>query len=171
VLDLGCGTGTLVVELAERHPGVEVVGIDPDPKALARARRKAERAGTRVRFDRGFADALPYDDASFDRVLSSFMLHHLDPRDRENALREVARVLKPGGRLHLLDFVAPGRGVHGLLARLFHRHQHDGRGHFEVSMLDLLGRAGFVDAAEDARSGGLLLSIAYHSAVAPARAA
>src|SRR6266478_2037249 len=77
VLDIGCGTGTLAVLIKRRYPAVEVVGLDPDPRALARARRKAQRAALSIQLDRGFADELPYADGSFDRVFSSFMLHHL----------------------------------------------------------------------------------------------
>src|ERR671923_2521622 len=66
VLDIGCGTGTLVVLIKRLHPDVDVVGLDPDPKALGRARRKAERASVPVQLDRGFSDALPYPDASVD---------------------------------------------------------------------------------------------------------
>src|SRR5215475_15130062 len=77
VLDIGCGTGNLTLLVKHLHPRADVVGLDPDPKALARARRKAEEGGFAVRFDRGFSDALPYADASFDRVVSAFMLHHL----------------------------------------------------------------------------------------------
>src|SRR6266481_5484920 len=72
VLDIGCGTGTLVLLIKRLHPDADVVGLDPDPKALARSRRKAERATVRIQFDRGFADALPYPEASYDRVFSSF---------------------------------------------------------------------------------------------------
>ena len=61
VLDVGCGTGTLLREIATRQPGVELVGLDPDPRGLARARRKV---GDRARLDRGFSDALPYPDDS-----------------------------------------------------------------------------------------------------------
>ena len=118
VLDIGCGTGTLSVALKERHTQADVCGLDPDPKALARARRKAQRAGVTVRFDQGFADALPYADATVDRVVSSLMFHHLPREVKEGTLREVRRVLKPGGELHLLDFT--GAHGHGHLARLIH---------------------------------------------------
>src|SRR5262249_32286631 len=73
VLEVGCGTGSLVLLVKRLHPGVDVVGLDPDPKALDRARRKAARARASVRFDSGFADEMPYPGASFDRVFSSFM--------------------------------------------------------------------------------------------------
>jgi len=126
VLDIGCGTGTLVALIKRRYPPVEVVGIDPDPKALARAAKKIKKAGAAVQLDRGFADELPYADESFDRVVSSFMFHHLEAGNREKTLREVRRVLRPGGSLHLLDFASmEGRGHHGFGAHLHSRRMKD----------------------------------------------
>src|SRR5262249_46710803 len=72
VLDVGCGTGSLVTQLKRQHPDIDVVGLDPDPKALVRARRKAQSAAVSIQFDQGFSHALGYPSASFDRVLSSF---------------------------------------------------------------------------------------------------
>src|SRR6476469_5249439 len=66
VLDIGCGTGALDLVIKEMHPAVTVTAIDPDPRALARAERKARGAGVAIHFDRGFADALPYPDQTFD---------------------------------------------------------------------------------------------------------
>jgi ubiquinone/menaquinone biosynthesis C-methylase UbiE len=116
VLDVGCGTGNLLRSTGECHPGVELVGLDPDPEALARAGRKARRAGLTVRLDRGFAQELPHPDGSFDRVFSSLMLHHLDGASKDAMLAEVRRVLRPDGLLILADAVldhhdhAPRRG-------------------------------------------------------------
>ncbi|MGD9527735.1 class I SAM-dependent methyltransferase [Pseudonocardia sp.] len=112
VLEIGCGTGNLTLAAKRRRPDVAVTGLDPDPRALDAAHRKATRAGVDVQFVRGFADALPMADGSVDRVLSSLMLHHLDDHvggnlgdgEKDRALREVHRVLRPGGELHLLDF-------------------------------------------------------------------
>ena len=115
VLDLGCGTGTLVVLLKRKYPTAEIVGVDPDPKALQRAQKKVRRASVAVQLDEGFAaDELPYEAGTFDRVLSSFMLHHLEEHEREKTLREVLRVLKPAGMFHLLDF-AGGEDKAGVL--------------------------------------------------------
>ena len=122
VLDVGCGTGSLVVLIKRLHPDVDVVGLDPDPKALARARRKAEREAVSIRLDRGFSDELPYSAASFDLVFSSLMFHHLSAEEKGPTLREIRRVLRPGGFLHLLDFGGRESGAHGLLARLLHSH-------------------------------------------------
>jgi ubiquinone/menaquinone biosynthesis C-methylase UbiE len=142
VLDIGCGTGTFATMLKQRHPGVEVTGLDPDPKALARARRKAELANVSVRFDQGFADSLEYAAMSFDLVFSSFMFHHLEGSNRERTLREVRRVLKPEGSFYLLDFEASPSG-HGLF-KLFHSGERL-RDNTESRILTLMGNAGFSD--------------------------
>jgi SAM-dependent methyltransferase len=118
VLDVGCGTGAVTLLIKERYPGVDVTALDPDPRALARAQRKARRAGVAVRFDRGFADAMPYGDASFDRVFSSMMFHHVAKADKPKVLAAIVRVLKPGGRLEFLDF--SGGAHHSLLAHVLH---------------------------------------------------
>jgi ubiquinone/menaquinone biosynthesis C-methylase UbiE len=117
VLEIGCGTGNLTLIIKRLHPEVEIVGLDPDPKALARAARKAHRAGVSLQLDQGFSQELKYPDASFDRVFSSFMFHHLDRDTQAATLHEVRRVLQPGGSLHLVDF---GGHAHGRLARLLH---------------------------------------------------
>lgn len=103
ILDIGCGTGTLALLIMERHPQSEVVGLDPDPQILAIARRKAARSGADVRFDVGYADRLPYPDASFDRVTSSLVFHHLTREIKRAALADAYRVLRPGGELHIAD--------------------------------------------------------------------
>lgn len=117
VLEVGCGTGSLAISVARRHPGTEVAGLDPDQRALVRARRKAARAGVAVRLDRGFAEELPHPDGAFDRVLSSLMLHHVDAAAKPRVLAEVRRVLAPGGLLVLADFGGAAGPGHGFLAR------------------------------------------------------
>jgi ubiquinone/menaquinone biosynthesis C-methylase UbiE len=161
VLDIGCGTGTMVTLIKRLHPEVEVVGLDPDPKALARARRKAERASVTIEFDQGFADDLPYPDASFDRVFSSFMFHHLEQAEKEGALREGRRVLKPGGSLHLLDFGGNEPGTDGFLARLFHS-SHRLRDNSEGHILSLMCQAGFADSKKVSQ-GAMLFGLVRFS--------
>jgi ubiquinone/menaquinone biosynthesis C-methylase UbiE len=110
VLEVGAGTGNVTLRAIRAAPGADVTALDPDPRALERARRKAAgRSG--VRFERGYAQQLPYADGTFDRVLSSMMLHHLDHDVKSAAVAEAFRVLKPGGEMHVVDIVhAHGRG-------------------------------------------------------------
>jgi ubiquinone/menaquinone biosynthesis C-methylase UbiE len=107
VLDLGCGTGTLTVMVKQAHPNSEVMGLDGDPQILEIARHKAAQAGASITFDEGMAYQLPYPNASFDRVLSSMVFHHLATQDKAKSLAEIYRVLKPDGELHLADFGVP----------------------------------------------------------------
>ena len=124
VLEIGAGTGTVLL-LAKRAVGTATVtGLDPDPRALAIAHRRAAREGVEVRLDHGYADRLPYADGSVDRVLSAFMLHHLPGAEKAAALREAHRVLAPGGSLHIVDLGGEQRGVVG---RLLHRSHRAGR--------------------------------------------
>jgi ubiquinone/menaquinone biosynthesis C-methylase UbiE len=164
ILDIGCGTGTLAAMIKRQHPDVHVVGLDPDPKALARAARKAARARAAIQFDRGFADALPYADASFDRVLSSFMFHHLPSDARPNTLREVVRVLAPGGSFHMVDF-AHHHSRRGAMSRMLHsRHRLDENS--EGRVLALMRQAGFA-AVRKISDGSMLfgqIQVAYYEA-------
>jgi ubiquinone/menaquinone biosynthesis C-methylase UbiE len=165
VLDIGCGTGTLLTLIKRLHPDVHVVGLDPDPRALARARRKAERAAVSIQFDQGFSDELPYPEVSFDRVFSSFMFHHLQPDEKGRTLREVRRVLKPGGFLHLLDFGGPESSPDGFLARMLHS-SHRLRDNAESRILALMSQAGFADAKKVHHRPRLFGRIVYYQASA-----
>jgi ubiquinone/menaquinone biosynthesis C-methylase UbiE len=166
VLDIGCGTGSLVILLKRLHPDVDVVGLDPDPKALARAQRKAQRAAVSIQFDQGFADELSYLEGSFDRVFSSFMFHHLRLDEQEKTLRTVRRILKPGGSLHLLDFGGPESSPKSFWARLLH-FRHRLEGNFGGRILTLMSQAGFAEAKEVSRGSTLLGPIAYYQASVP----
>src|SRR5229473_5135887 len=104
VLDLGCGTGTLAVLAKCAHRGAEVFALDADAEALNRARTKLEAAGIEVQLDQGLASALPYAGDSFDRALSSLFFHHLPYELKLEAMREVLRVLRPGGEFHVADW-------------------------------------------------------------------
>jgi ubiquinone/menaquinone biosynthesis C-methylase UbiE len=160
VLDIGCGTGTLAVMIARAHPAIEVTGVDPDPRALARAVRKAGRAGVAVRFDRGFADALAYANQTFDRVFSSMMLHHVPRAEKPGVLAEARRVLKPGGRLELLDFAG---GTHALVAHVLHGRRASASA--DERLLRLLRDAGFADARRLETRPTIAGAIAYYQAV------
>jgi ubiquinone/menaquinone biosynthesis C-methylase UbiE len=123
VLDVGCGTGTLAIAAKKRVGSAGAVfGIDASPAMVARATRKSARAGIDVTFANAVVEALPFPDAHFDAVLSTLMLHHLPRQARRQCAAEIRRVLKPRGRLLVVDFGRP-QARHGILAH-FHRHGH-----------------------------------------------
>ena len=110
ILDLGCGTGTLCLLLKTRCPEARVIGIDPDPTMLARARRKATAAGFDLPFLQASATALPVApllDRPVDVCLASLMFHHLDRAQKQAALAEAVRMLAPGGHLLIADWGPP----------------------------------------------------------------
>ena len=102
VLDVACGPGAVTAALAVRAR--EAVGLDAVPAMLEQARRRAEEAGlSNLRFEQGRAEALPFDTASFDAVVTRIALHHcVDPA---LVLAEMFRVLRPGGRAVIVDVV------------------------------------------------------------------
>lgn len=122
VLDIGCGTGTLAIA-AKRRVGSagRVYGLDASPEMIARASKKAKKAGVEILFKNGIVEALPFPDGQFDVVMSTVMLHHLGRKARQQCAQEVRRVLKPGGRVLAVDFARPAEGKRGLLDH-FHHH-------------------------------------------------
>jgi ubiquinone/menaquinone biosynthesis C-methylase UbiE len=167
VLDLGCGTGTLAIWAAERSPGAELVGLDGDEEVLDRARRKAAEAGVAVRFDRGLSYDLPYGDDSFDRVVSSLFFHHLKPDAKRRTVREVARVLRPGGELHVADFGRPADPLQAAIFAVFRRFdgEEETRDNAAGRLPDVFAEAGLADARE--RGGALRTvygTLAFYSA-------
>ncbi|MEO7912186.1 MAG: methyltransferase domain-containing protein, partial [Roseiflexaceae bacterium] len=108
VLDVGCGTGTLAL-IAKQRVGDQgrVSGVDPSAQMIGRARRKATRRGAVIDFQVGVIEQLAFPDRSFDVVLSSFMMHLLPDELKRQGLAEIARVLKPGGRLLVVDTRRP----------------------------------------------------------------
>ena len=105
VLDVGCGTGTLAMEVARRVGRAgRVAGVDPGTEQIARARRSAARRHLPIEFQIGVIEHLPFPDQTFDVVLSTLMMHHLPAPLKRQGLAEIARVLKPGGRLVIADF-------------------------------------------------------------------
>jgi len=107
VLDLACGTATLTLMIKSACPDAEVTGVDGDPKILGIARGKIEKAQADIALDEAMSYALPYEDQTFDRVLSSLFFHHLTSENKTRTAAELHRILKPGGSLHVADWGKP----------------------------------------------------------------
>jgi ubiquinone/menaquinone biosynthesis C-methylase UbiE len=125
VLDVGCGTGTQAIA-AKRHVGSTgaAYGIDASPEMIARAEKKAAKAGVDVFFETALAEALPFRDAQFDVVLTTVMLHHLPRSARQACASEIRRVLKPSGRVLAVDFGGTDRHGGRLMSHFHSRHGH-----------------------------------------------
>ena len=103
--DVGSGTGTVAIEIADARLDSTVVGIDGDAESITIA--KSKPGSDRVRWEEGLAADLPLANGSIDVASMSLLLHHLSPEAKALALVEVGRVLRPGGRLHIADWGKP----------------------------------------------------------------
>jgi demethylmenaquinone methyltransferase/2-methoxy-6-polyprenyl-1,4-benzoquinol methylase/phosphoethanolamine N-methyltransferase len=122
VLDVGCGPGVLTLLAAARVGAAgQAHGIDPSPQMVKLAQGKSAKAAVPATFREGVVEALPYADATFDAVLSSLMLHHLPEDVRRTGFAEIARVLKPGGRLLAFDLSGKGSIMGRLMSLAGHK--------------------------------------------------
>ena len=167
VLDLGCGTGTLLLMLHRGHPGARLIGVDGDEAILKIAREKASGTGTSLALVAADAGRLPFQSGAFDRVLTTLVLHHLNRDHKKQVLREVWRILSPGGELHIADWGRPHTRVMWIAAQSVAAF--DGR---EVMADNLAGRlpefcreAGFVDVSDDERWPTLFGTLAFVRAI------
>lgn len=113
ILDVGCGTGTLLLSVRRRSKSLLAIGLDGDMNVLGIARSKAHRHVEEIVLVQAFCFDIPFADGAFDRVLSSLMLHHLTRSEKVRTLEEIFRILRPGGELHVADWGRP----HNLLMR------------------------------------------------------
>jgi demethylmenaquinone methyltransferase/2-methoxy-6-polyprenyl-1,4-benzoquinol methylase/phosphoethanolamine N-methyltransferase len=157
VLDVGCGTGALTL-VAARQAGAtgQVYGVDASPEmiqvATSHTQRNSRGAGAAqawaaVTFRTGLIERLAFPDQSFDVVLSSLMMHHLPGDLRRRGLLEVRRVLKPGGRVFIVDFNGgSGAGLHRIVGWRGHGAQPaDAQEAAAPDLTGLLTECGFVD--------------------------
>jgi demethylmenaquinone methyltransferase/2-methoxy-6-polyprenyl-1,4-benzoquinol methylase len=122
VLDVATGTGDLAIEIARACPGATVIGIDPSPGMLAVAHDKIERRGLgdRVLLAVGDAQNITLRNCEVDAATIAFGIRNVP--DRAAALRELARVVRPGGRIGVLELGEPGGGLLGACARAHKRY-------------------------------------------------
>ncbi|WP_433199007.1 class I SAM-dependent methyltransferase [Nocardia sp. CA-107356] len=165
VLEIGCGTGNLTIRAKRAQPAAELIGSDPDPLALARAERKA-RGLNGIRFERAYAQELPYAEGEFDRLLSAMMLHHLDTDIKTAALAEALRVLRPGGSLHIVDVGGVVTPDDGLAARLLLHNEH-AADNLGDGIPQLLRAVGFDSAVVASHRHRRLGRVTFYRAIRP----
>ncbi|HYB99195.1 MAG TPA: class I SAM-dependent methyltransferase [Candidatus Limnocylindrales bacterium] len=153
VLDLGCGTGTLALMVKQACEQANVTGLDLDPKILAIARRKVDAAGVAIELRQGSATAPPFERASFDRVLTTLMLHHLTTAQKREALSAARTLLRPGGELHIADWGRPHNALMRIAAISFRLLDGDETtaANLAGELPSLVSAAGFRDVAETER--------------------
>lgn len=145
ILDVGCGTGALIAEIKKQFSATDVTGIDPDPDILALAAKKLANADLRANLIETSADSLPFPAASFDLAVSTLVFHHLPAETKKKAISEARRVLKPTGRLLLVDFGKPASFTARILLFLgsFIDGRENMRENLEGRIPTLLSEAGF----------------------------
>ena len=169
ILDVGCGTGTLLLLAKLRSKPLLAIGLDGDMNVLGIARSKAYRHIEEITLVQAFCFDIPFANGVFDRVLSSLMLHHLTRSEKVRTLEEIFRVLRPGGELHVADWGRP----HNLLMRAlafsvrlgdsFARTADNMKGLLPVLFRD----AGFEDVSETARFATLFGTLSLFKARKP----
>lgn len=169
ILDLGCGTGTFTVMIKSRYPAARVTGLDGDPDILVLARRKTKAAAVDVVLDEGMSNSMPYSTDEFDTVFSSLFFHHLNSEEKLRTMKEVYRVLKPGGKFHVCDWGRPSN----LFSRMmfFFVRLLDGfevtRDHVEGRLPSYIESAGFVGISEPGHLNTNLGTLDFMSAKKP----
>lgn len=118
ILDIGCGTGTFLIELKRKYPKTNVFGIDPDQKILKIAQNKLDKVGFEAKLIKGLAQELPFSKNYFDNVVSILTFHHLPTEVKRQAISEIYRVLKNGGTFLLADFGKPESLISNVLLKI-----------------------------------------------------
>jgi SAM-dependent methyltransferase len=169
VLDVGSGTGTLLLLAHEAEPAARLTGLDIDPRIIALARAKLTAARVPAEIVEGSATAPPLPAGSFDRVLTTLVLHHLTTAQKAEAFAAIRRLLKPGGEFHVADWGTPQNLLMQIAALSFRWFDGD-----ETTGANLRGElpammraAGFVDVSEVEHRMTPLGTLTYIRATAP----
>ena len=152
ILDVGCGTGSLAILLKQRAPDIDIIGLDPDPVVLARARRKAYKRGFTIDWRNGFlSDDIVEQSRPISKVVSSLVFHQTPLEEKQQMLAKMHALLEPGGSLHIADY---GLQRSKLMRILFRRTVQaidgieDTQANADGVLPELMETAGFADVTE-----------------------
>jgi len=148
ILDAGCGTGTLTAMMKRMHPLLEIHGVDIDDNVLKIARQKFESDSLNISLHKGSVLQLPFDDNSFNAVFSCLVIHHLTTENKQKALQEIFRILKPGGTLAVADF-APPHNFSMMMVTLATQYFEETYDNFHGRLLEFIPKAGFFNLTVD----------------------
>lgn len=171
ILDLGCGTGTLTVMLQHVCPEAAIIGLDVDRDVLGIARAKADAAGIPISFWQGRADDssnVPmFRFASFDKIVSSLLFHHLTSEQKRRALAHARSLLRSSGEMHIADW---GKPTNALMRLLFYSVQ--ALDSYANTSDNIMGRlpefmhdAGFSDVTETHREATVFGTLSFYRGV------
>lgn len=104
ILDFGIGTATLSIMIKQRYPNVKIAGVDVDKEILGIAKKKISGLNLEIELQEYDGSKLPFPDASWDKILSSLVFHHIPTENKKVLLKEIHRCLKPSAELHIADF-------------------------------------------------------------------
>ena len=170
VLDVATGSGTLALWMKQCQPTLDLSAVDGDPNILAIARRKAAKANAEIQWLQALSTELPFPALHFDRVVSSLFFHHLTWDAKLRTAREVFRVTKAGGELHVADWGRPqGRLMRGLFVgiQLFDGFENT-RDNVAGRLVPLFEQAGFVDVTTTQAFNTMFGTLALYRATKPA---
>lgn len=167
VLDFGCGTATLTLLIEERCSSGTVIGLDTDPQILAIAHKKISQKKSAITLLTHEGSTLPFPDCVFDKVLSSWVFHHLTTAQKITAFKEINRVLKPQGELHIADW---GKSETALMRFLFFVLQvfdnfYTTNDNVEGKLPDLMQKAGFKEVEILGNQSTLFGTLSYFKTV------
>ncbi|HMB45540.1 MAG TPA: methyltransferase domain-containing protein, partial [Candidatus Methanoperedens sp.] len=165
-LDIDCGTATLTILIKKVHPEADVTGLDGDPEILQMAGKKVTKASLDIKLDLGMSFELPYPDHSFDRVVSSLVFHHLTRENKALTIKEIFRVLSPGGELHVADFGKPQNALMYLISLVL-RHLEETRDNINGLLPEMFWKVGFEQVEETARFMTLFGTLSLYRARKP----
>ena len=154
IVDIGCGTGMLMHEAGKLYAGIEMIGIDPDPEMLRRAKHRTSQLKNRISLVRGSSTRIDLPDQSVDVCFSTLTFHHLSRVRKQKTTVEAHRILKNGGKLVIADF---RRIRFPFLSKFFlFENQEYLRENFEGVVSDVIKQAGFLMIREIRRPFSLV---------------
>lgn len=166
LLDFGCGTGTLLKLLTEKHPDTECTGIDNDPRMLKVAKEKL-RGILNVNLVEYLGHPMPFTDNSFNAVVSTWVFHHLTDKQKTQAFAEIYRVLQPNGKLIIADWGKPQNSLMKILFVILQvvDNFETTRSNFEGRLPELMQAANFRDVKTIENQSTMLGTLTYYTAI------